>query len=206
MEVASALVMVPITEIKPYHRNARQNAATVDKLVELIPKVGFNVPLVLDRDNVIVKGHSRWQAGIRLALKALPCVYTDADPETIKLDRLADNKVQEFSLWDKEMLGSELASLNLGYEFNLGLLDFKIELPAFEVAPVPSDIGVPNTAASPAGDASGPGGPVEAGPSTPTPQTPFITAEDVARSVPLRAAEYLEVVCDQCGHRLHVKK
>src|SRR5438309_6277653 len=95
--VVSQMAMVQTSQIRPYHRNARKNDATVEKLVELIPKVGFNVPLVLDRQNVIVKGHTRWKAAIRLGLEQLPCVYTDADPESIKLDRLADNRVQEFS-------------------------------------------------------------------------------------------------------------
>ena len=124
VEIADQLVMVATRDIKPYHRNPRNNDATVDKLVELIPKVGFNVPLVLDRQNVIVKGHSRWRAAVRLKMPALPCLYTDADPETIKLDRLADNRVQEFSTWDKELLGGELASLNLDFAFDLGTLDF----------------------------------------------------------------------------------
>jgi len=59
MEMISEIVLVPIKEIKPYHRNVRINAKTIDKLIEIIPKVGFNVPLVLDKHNVIVKGHSR---------------------------------------------------------------------------------------------------------------------------------------------------
>lgn len=202
MEVASQLTMVPIAEIKPYHRNARNNRVTVEKLVELIPKVGFNVPLVLDRNNVIVKGHSRWQAGIRLGMKLLPCVYTDADAEAIKLDRLADNRVQEFSVWDEEMLSSELASLNLGFAFDLAILDFKIDLPSFEVggevfgdaifaAPAASNGTEATGAASGvAGDAPG----------------PFITAQDVAKTVPLKPADYLEVVCNHCGNRLYINK
>src|SRR5215469_1431770 len=86
----------------------------------------------LDHHNKIVKGHSRWQAALRLGMTELPCLYTDADPETIKLDRLADNRMQEFSLWDEDLLASELASLNLGDGFDLSSLNFKIDLPSFD--------------------------------------------------------------------------
>jgi ParB-like chromosome segregation protein Spo0J len=108
VEVVSALVMVDTKTIKPYFRNPRLNEKTVARLVELIPKVGFNVPLVLDRDNVIVKGHARWTAAIQLGMPELPCVYTDADAETIRVDRLTDNRVAEFSDWEEELLKAEL--------------------------------------------------------------------------------------------------
>jgi hypothetical protein len=128
MEVVSEIVMLPVTAVKPYHRNVRHNRDTVDKLCELIPKVGFNVPLVIDRNNVIVKGHTRWAAAIRLGMEAVPCVYSDADEETLKLDRIADNKVQEFSKWDTEALLSELTSISLDFDFSI--LDLNIEIPA----------------------------------------------------------------------------
>jgi hypothetical protein len=146
-EIASTLEMVPITKIRPYGRNPRKNSATIDKLVQLIPKTGFNVPLVLDRSNVIVKGHSRWVAAIRLGLKELPCVYTDADPEAIKLDRLTDNRVQEFSQWDTDLLGSELRNFNAGYDF--GLLGWSVgavpvaEPPAGKPAAAPAAVPPP---------------------------------------------------------------
>lgn len=135
-EIAHTLVMVPIASIKPYQRNPRKNSTTIDKLVELIPRVGFNVPLVLDRHNVIVKGHSRWTAAIRLGMKAVPCVYSDADPEAIKLDRLADNRVQEFSQWDDALLSSELAEFKAGYDF--GLFDLYLPTAADPPAPPPA--------------------------------------------------------------------
>lgn len=131
VEVASVseIKLVDTKKIKPYHRNVRKNDVTVEKLVEVIPKVGFNVPLVLDRNNVIVKGHTRWKAAIKLGMKQIPCVYTDADEETIKLDRLADNRIQEFSQWDDELLKGELASLNLGFDFDLKGLNFQLADP-----------------------------------------------------------------------------
>lgn len=99
MEIVNQIVMKKISEVKPYVRNPRKNDKTVNLLVEIIPKVGFNVPLVIDRNGVIVKGHARYAAAIRLGMEEVPCVVTDADEETIKLDRLADNRISEFSEW-----------------------------------------------------------------------------------------------------------
>lgn len=114
VEVINQLVMVPTRTIKPYFRNPRINDKTVAALVEVIPKVGFNVPLLLDRDNVIVKGHARWTAAVQLEMPELPCVYTDADEETIRVDRLTDNRVAEFSDWENELLKAELTMVGDG--------------------------------------------------------------------------------------------
>lgn len=189
--VASRLVMLPIQDIRPYQRNPRKNDATVEKLVELIPKVGFNVPLVLDHDNIIVKGHSRWAAAIRLGMRELPCLYTDADPETVRLDRLADNRVQEFSSWDEAGLQAELAALNLSFDFDLGSLNFDLQPLNGHMA---GDFAPPPMATTTTeGTTTTPGG------------EPFITPEDVANTVPIQQLDYIEVTCDQCGHKLFVK-
>ena len=62
MEIVNQIVMKKISEVKPYVRNPRKNDKTVNLLVEIIPKVGFNVPLVIDRNGIIVKGHARYAA------------------------------------------------------------------------------------------------------------------------------------------------
>jgi ParB family transcriptional regulator, chromosome partitioning protein len=191
VDTVSELVMVETRKIKPYHRNPRQNDATVGKLVELIPRVGFNVPLVLDRQNVIVKGHTRWKAAVRLKMLKIPCVYSDADEETIKLDRLADNKVSEFSTWDAELLGGELASLNLDFAFDLGTLDFEL---ADNRRKAPDLTGEP--AATGAGASGGGEGDGE----------PFISDADVAATASLPVNQFSEVTCNRCGNKMFVKK
>lgn len=130
-DVSSEIVMRKISEIKPYVRNPRKNTKTVDLLVEIIPKVGFNVPIVIDNKGIIVKGHARYCAAIRLGMKEVPCVITEADEETIKLDRLTDNRISEFSEWIDEELLHELDSLNLDYD--LDFESFGFELPDFDI-------------------------------------------------------------------------
>ena len=130
MLTVGKIVLIPVNQIKPYHRNVRKNDKTIEKLVDILPKVGFNVPLVLDKMNVIVKGHSRWAAAIKLGMTEIPCVYTEADEETTKLDRIADNKIQEYSKWDMDELTTELSGLNT--DFDLSILDLKFDLSGFE--------------------------------------------------------------------------
>ncbi len=103
------IVYKKIHEIKPYARNPRVNNKTVDELCKMIPKVGFNVPLVIDQNGVIIKGHARFKAAIRLGMTELPCIISEADGETNKLDRIADNRVIEFSEWDRNKLFEEIS-------------------------------------------------------------------------------------------------
>lgn len=94
------VIYLPIAEIKPYWKNPRINDATVDALIEAIPLIGFNQPILIDKHNVIVKGHARYTAAVRLQMKKVPCIVSDNPDEINKLDRIADNKVFELSYWD----------------------------------------------------------------------------------------------------------
>lgn len=109
-------VEVPISEIKPYAKNPRDNEATVQKLMDLIKRVGFNQPLLLTRDNEIVKGHARYEACKRLGFKSIPCVYTDNTEDLVKFDRIADNKVHELTTWDYDELMHEVDMLKTDYD------------------------------------------------------------------------------------------
>lgn len=122
IDVSKQIVMKPISEVKPYVRNPRKNEKTVKLLVDIIPKVGFNVPLVIDKKGIIVKGHARYAAAIQLGMTEVPCVVTDADEEAIKLDRIADNKISEFSEWVTDELLHEVDMLNIDFDLEeLGL-------------------------------------------------------------------------------------
>jgi ParB family chromosome partitioning protein len=209
VDSVSEMIMVETRNIRPYHRNPRRNDVTVEKLVQLLPVVGFNVPLVLDRQNVIVKGHSRWRAAVKLQMKEIPCVYTDADEETIKLDRLADNRVIEFSSWDKELLGGELASINLDFAFDLGTLDFV--LADNRRAPPAQTTGEPPGALNGQGMREGEGGGQgepgqayrEGGGES---RAPYISDADVRATYSNPVSEYHEVKCNKCGNLMFVRR
>ena len=132
--VEKQIVMKKIGEIKPYIRNPRKNDKTVELLCKVIPKVGFNVPLVIDEKGVIVKGHARFTAAIRLGMTELPCIISHADPEAIKADRIADNKISEFSEWVNDELMHEIDMIDLDFDFSeLGFPSVSFDdIPAFD--------------------------------------------------------------------------
>lgn len=118
IKIENEIVMKKLSEIKPYVRNPRKNDKTVELLCKIIPKVGFNVPLVIDQNGIIVKGHARFTAAIRLGMEEVPCIISHADEEAIKADRIADNKISEFSEWVNEELMHEIDSIDLDFDFS----------------------------------------------------------------------------------------
>lgn len=102
---------VALTQIKPYWRNARKNERTVEALKQSIQSYGFNQPIVLDKDNVIITGHARYKALMQLGWTEAPCVKLDLPEEKAKEYRIADNKTHEMTMWDNEQLVVELREI-----------------------------------------------------------------------------------------------
>ena len=128
-----------ITEVKPYEKNPRKNDQSVDKVANSIKEFGFKVPIVVDKNNIIVCGHTRYKAAKKLGLSVVPCVVADdLTEEQIKAYRLADNKVGEDSLWDMDLLGSELEDI-----LNIDMEDFGFSLPEVETEVVEDDYDKP---------------------------------------------------------------
>ena len=125
LKVVDKIVMKKLNEIRPYFRNPRKNDKTVDMLVKVIPQVGFNVPILIDKEGVIVKGHARYKAAFKLGMEAVPCVVTDASEEQISLDRITDNKISELSEWLDEGLAHEIDMIDISYGDILGDLNLK---------------------------------------------------------------------------------
>ena len=118
---------IKLEQIKPYERNPRKNDEAVKYVKQSIKEFGFKVPIVLDKDNVIVAGHTRYKASKELGLKEVPCIHADdLNVEQIKAFRLADNKVSEFAEWDDSLLNLELDSLEMDMT-DFGFLDSVFE-------------------------------------------------------------------------------
>ncbi len=108
---------INIKELKPYKNNPRKNDEAVEYVAESIREFGFKVPLVIDKDNTIVCGHTRYKAAKKLGINELPCVVADdLTEDQIKAFRLADNKVGEMAEWDFELLDAELEGIELDME------------------------------------------------------------------------------------------
>ena len=104
--------MVSVADIIPYENNPRKNEDAVQYVKNSIEQFGFKIPMVLDAENVIVCGHTRFLAAQELGMTEVPCTYADdLTEEQIKAFRLADNKTAEMSGWDFEKLELELSDL-----------------------------------------------------------------------------------------------
>ena len=105
---------IPTNEIKPYENNPRKNDEAVRYVAESIKEFGFKNPVILDKNNVIVAGHTRIKAAEELGIKEVPCIYAeDLSNDQIKAFRLADNKVAEIAEWDFGKLEEELADIDI---------------------------------------------------------------------------------------------
>lgn len=103
---------VPIGAIKPYERNPRKNGSAVDAVAKSIQEFGFRQPIVVDKDGIIIVGHTRYKAAKKLELKTVPVHYADLDEQSVKAYRLADNKSGELATWDFFALDKELAEIS----------------------------------------------------------------------------------------------
>lgn len=98
-----------IEDIRPYENNPRDNSKAIDAVAASIKEFGFKVPIVIDKDGVIVTGHTRYEASKKLGLKKVPCIIADdLTGEQVKAFRLADNKTAELADWDYNILELEL--------------------------------------------------------------------------------------------------
>lgn len=119
-----------IDELVPYVNNPRFNDDAVEYVANSIKEFGFKVPIVIDKNNEIVAGHTRYKASIELGLDEVPCIVADdLTEEQIKAFRLADNKVSEKAEWDFELLQEELEDLNINMsDFGFDDLDINLDI------------------------------------------------------------------------------
>ena len=111
-----------ISEIIPYANNPRNNAAAIDAVAASIREFGFKVPVVIDRNNILITGHTRLEAAKKLGLEKIPAIRAaDLTEAQVKAYRLADNKVGEIATWDDSALAAELQALD---DLNFDMSDF----------------------------------------------------------------------------------
>lgn len=103
-----------LNSLHPYENNPRDNEAAVSGVAASIRRFGFRSPILIDRDGVIVCGHTRYLAAQSLGLTEVPCVQlSDLTEEQVKAFRLADNKVAEKATWDEDLLFEELSAIEM---------------------------------------------------------------------------------------------
>jgi len=102
-------VMVPVGSLHPWDKNPRLNSGAVDAVAGSIKRFGFMAPIIALPDGMIVAGHTRYSAALKLGLSVVPVVYVTMSLEDAKTYAVADNRVAELGSWDERLL-AELAS------------------------------------------------------------------------------------------------
>ena len=130
----SKIQEIEVAKIKPYNNNPRRNQP-VELVAKSIKEFGFNSPIIVDKDNVVIAGHTRLKAAVKLKLKKVPCIVADLSPEKAKAYRILDNKTSELAEWDNFLLDVEIKEIEeLGFDTSdLGLEFTEEEEPELEV-------------------------------------------------------------------------
>ena len=111
-------------ELIPYNRNPRDTRDAVNKVAASIQAFGFLVPIIIDKDNIIVAGHTRLLASRKLGLKSVPVVRADdLTEDQVKAYRLVDNRVAEMAIWDMPLLTEALDEI--GDEIDMSAFGFE---------------------------------------------------------------------------------
>lgn len=113
---------IDISKIIPYVNNPRKNL-NADKVASSIKEFGWQQPIVVDKDYVIIVGHTRYEAAKKLGLNKVPITIADITPTQAKAYRIADNRLNQDSSWDTKLLNLEFNDL-IGENFNLDTLGF----------------------------------------------------------------------------------
>ena len=123
------VINMMIDDLIPYENNPRVNDEAVKYVANSIKEFGFKVPIIVDKNNVIVAGHTRYKACKELGIKNVPVIIADdLNEEQIKAFRLADNKVSEKAEWNFNMLDEELADLDIDMsDFGFDKLDINVD-------------------------------------------------------------------------------
>lgn len=124
------IVNKKIEELIPYENNPRNNDNAIEYVKNSIKKFGFKVPLVIDKNNVIVTGHTRYKASKELGLKEVPCIIADdLTDKQIQAFRIADNKTNDMAEWNDDLLAIELKDVLDDIDMtDFGFGDFELSM------------------------------------------------------------------------------
>lgn len=125
VEIKHKTVLMPVADLIPYHQNMLDHSDDqIDRLASIIASGGFDVPIVVDKDKVIIKGHGRRLAAIKLGMEKVPVIVRDdLSPAEVKAMRISDNAIAYKASVNKENLASELTFLR-DEDFDLKLTGY----------------------------------------------------------------------------------
>lgn len=114
------IIYKKLHELTPYDKNPRVNDKAVEVVAHSILEYGFKNPIVVDKNGIIVNGHTRYLASIALELEEVPVIVADDLTDAqIKAFRIMDNKSSEFAEWDYELLFDEIKDIKLDLDADI---------------------------------------------------------------------------------------
>lgn len=121
-------VIKKIEEVIPYEKNPRRNDDAVVYVANSIREFGFRVPIVVDKDGVIITGHTRLKAAKSLGMTEVPVIVADdLTEDQVKAYRIADNKAADKSYWDEFLLKDEIETLGDAFDMkDFGFEDWEL--------------------------------------------------------------------------------
>lgn len=137
------IIFLKTSDLIPYENNPRHNDEAVEQVKASIEEFGFKVPIIIDKNNVIVAGHTRLKASQALGLEKVPCIRADdLTDDQIRAFRLADNKVSELATWDMDKLSVELDEIDMdmsefGFDLDIEPLELESEYNEQDDVPEP---------------------------------------------------------------------
>lgn len=123
------IIDLPIEKLVPYNKNPRKNENAVKEVIKSLKKFGFQQCIVVDKDYVVIAGHTRLQAAKELGLKTVPVkITTDLTEAQIQAYRIMDNRTSEFAEWDRDLLLEEIQDIELKeIELTADFMGFELE-------------------------------------------------------------------------------
>ena len=120
--------MMAIKLLKPYEKNPRLNAKAIPQVMKSLTEFGWRQPIVVDKDLVVIVGHTRLAAAKQMKLKLVPVHVADLTEAQVKAYRITDNRSHDRSEWDMPLLSGELdAIFDMEVKFDLEFMDFSLE-------------------------------------------------------------------------------
>lgn len=111
------LIEKSVDELIPYENNPRRNEEAIKYVLQSIKDFGYKIPIIIDKNNVVITGHTRLEALKKLKVKVIPCIVADdLTEEQAKAFRIADNKVGEVAVWNLETLKEEIKNITIDLE------------------------------------------------------------------------------------------
>lgn len=136
--------LIEISKIIPYFNNPRDNSDAVEPVIESIKRYGFIKPIVVDKNNVIIAGHTRYLAAVRIGMKKIPIVVSELDEEQVKVFRIADNKLAENSVFDENLLIDELKKLKVPEEMQSFFFEDLTQMLNFDYGAIQGNMPISN--------------------------------------------------------------